>query len=80
MAVFIDEENSTNDKKAIIFDNGDWQKANKILKDWDFVDIQTMMRTMMSVFLLTHNKKIGLVNERGEMESFGFPEDLFNNK
>ena len=80
MAIIIDDNNSTEDKKNIVFDNGDWQKAKTLLNEWGFVDIQSMFRAMMSILILTKktpNKEIALINDDDTMSKAKMSEELF---
>lgn len=83
MAITIDEKQSTEDRKVIVFDNGDWQKANQLWKDWDFVDVQSLFRAMMSILILTKKtdkKEVALINSDDTLTKATINKDYFNTK
>lgn len=46
-------EKKENNKLVLEVDNGDLEKINSVMEKWNFVDIQSMLRFMVSLLLIT---------------------------
>jgi hypothetical protein len=61
-------KSSENEDKTILileFDIGDKEKFEQLLKDWNFVDEQSMLRFMISAMLLTSDKTLTINTNEG---------------
>lgn len=56
-----------NDEQALqlTINNGDLEKINQVMNDWDFRDYQSFIRFVVSIMLVTKNKSITIQTETG---------------
>ena len=58
-------KSESNDKLILEFNNGDKEKFEQLLSDWNFKDEQSLLRFAMSVMLLTKDKTLTITTEEG---------------
>lgn len=70
-------DNNNPDELSLVLNNGDKEKFEQLIKDWNFKDEQSLLRFMLAIMLMTEDNIIGIMN-KGIIEKVAPQDKLLN--